>query len=44
MHTGLFVTLEGPEGAGKTTNRQFLADHLQQAGHQVVLTDRKSVV
>lgn len=38
MHTGLFVTLEGPEGAGKTTNRQFLADHLQQAGHQVVLT------
>lgn len=38
MDTGLFVTLEGPEGAGKTTNRQFLADHLQQAGHQVVLT------
>lgn len=38
MHTGLFVTLEGPEGAGKTTNRQFLADHLQQAGYQVVLT------
>ena len=38
MQTGLFVTLEGPEGAGKTTNRQFLADHLQQAGYQVVLT------
>lgn len=38
MHTGLFITLEGPEGAGKTTNRQFLADQLLQAGHQVVLT------
>lgn len=36
--TGLFITLEGPEGAGKTTNRQFLADRLQQAGHDVELT------
>lgn len=38
MHKGLFITLEGPEGAGKTTNRQFLADRLQQAGYEVVLT------
>lgn len=38
MARGLFITLEGPEGAGKTTNRAFLAEHLQQAGHQVVLT------
>lgn len=36
--TGLFITLEGPEGAGKTTNREFLAEHLRQAGHDVVLT------
>ena len=38
MARGLFITLEGPEGAGKTTNREFLAEHLQQAGHQLVLT------
>ena len=38
MARGLFITLEGPEGAGKTTNREFLAEHLQQAGHQVVQT------
>lgn len=38
MGRGLFITLEGPEGAGKTTNREFLAEHLQQAGHQVVQT------
>ena len=38
MHSGLFITLEGPEGAGKTTNRQFLAEQLQQAGYEVVLT------
>ena len=35
---GLFVTLEGPEGAGKTTNRSFLAEHLQALGCEVVLT------
>lgn len=38
MSTGFFITLEGPEGAGKTTNRAFIAEHLQQQGHQVVLT------
>ncbi|MGV8371198.1 dTMP kinase, partial [Pseudomonas aeruginosa] len=26
--TGLFVTLEGPEGAGKITNRYYLAERL----------------
>lgn len=36
--TGLFITLEGPEGAGKTTNREFLASHLRAAGLSVVLT------
>lgn len=35
---GLFITLEGPEGAGKTTNRAFIADYLQQQGVEVVLT------
>ena len=38
MSRGLLITLEGPEGAGKTTNRDFLAAQLEQAGCQVVLT------
>ncbi len=36
--TGLFITLEGPEGAGKTTNREYLAARLRAEGIDVVLT------
>lgn len=36
--TGLFITLEGPEGAGKSTNREYLAQQLRAAGKDVVLT------
>lgn len=36
--TGLFITLEGPEGAGKSTNREYLAERLRAAGIEVVLT------
>ena len=36
--TGLFITLEGPEGAGKSTNREYLAEGLRAAGIDVVLT------
>lgn len=36
--TGLFITLEGPEGAGKSTNRDYLAAQLHAAGLDVVLT------
>lgn len=36
--TGLFITLEGPEGAGKSTNREFLAERLREQGIDVVLT------
>ena len=36
--TGLFITLEGPEGAGKSTNREYLAERLRAAGLDVVLT------
>lgn len=36
--TGLFITLEGPEGAGKSTNREYLAERLRAAGINVVLT------
>ena len=36
--SGLFITLEGPEGAGKTTNREYLATRLREQGIDVVLT------
>lgn len=36
--TGLFITLEGPEGAGKSTNREYLAERLKANGLDVVLT------
>ena len=36
--TGLFITLEGPEGAGKSTNRDYLAERLRAQGIEVVLT------
>lgn len=36
--TGLFITLEGPEGAGKSTNRDYLAERLRAHGLDVVLS------
>ena len=36
--TGLFVCLEGGEGAGKSTQARLLLDWLTGAGHDVVLT------
>lgn len=36
--TGLFITLEGPEGADKSTNRDYLAECLRAEGIEVVLT------
>lgn len=36
--SGLFITLEGPEGAGKSTNRDYLAARMREHGLDVVLT------
>lgn len=35
---GLFITLEGPEGAGKSTHLPQLCDWLRQQGHEVTQT------
>ena len=37
-HKGIFITLEGIEGAGKSTHAAYLADLLQQHGHKVLVT------
>ena len=34
----MFITLEGPEGSGKTSQLPALADHLRYAGYEVVVT------
>jgi len=38
MIRGKFITLEGGEGVGKTTNLEFIKDHLQQHHIPVVVT------
>jgi len=38
MSRGRFITLEGLEGVGKTTNLEFVQRRLQAAGHEVVVT------
>ena len=41
-----FITLEGVDGAGKSTHIDFIADALRASGRHVIVTreDRKSVV
>jgi len=38
LQRGRFITVEGGEGAGKSTNIDWIADRLRAAGHDVVLT------
>ena len=38
MMTGLFISFEGPEGAGKTTVLQEIVARLEAAGQDVVMT------
>ena len=38
MTYGLFIALEGGEGAGKSTHSKRLAEYLESLGHDVVLT------
>ncbi len=35
---GRFITIEGPDGSGKTSQSKRLAEALREAGHDVVLT------
>lgn len=38
VNSGIFITLEGPEGAGKTTIAQRIMENLKQEGYLVIYT------
>ena len=38
MQQGYFITLEGPDGCGKTTQLEFLADFIRSTGREVLTT------
>ena len=38
MKKGIFITMEGPDGSGKTTQIELLKDYLEKAGYDVLIT------
>jgi dTMP kinase len=38
LEKGIFITIEGPDGSGKTTILQMLAQNLEKEGYEVVAT------
>ena len=42
--SSFFLTLEGIDGAGKSSHVTAVCDHFKALGRAVVMTDRKSVV
>lgn len=38
MNKGLFITFEGADGCGKTTQLNLLRDYLEKSGYEVILT------
>ena len=38
MRRGLFITFEGSDGSGKTTQINLLSAHCKESGHQVIIT------
>ena len=38
MKKGIFITMEGPDGAGKTTQINLLSEYLKEKGYEVLVT------
>ena len=38
MNKGIFITMEGPDGSGKSTQIALLSDYLKENGYDVIIT------